>query len=479
MELNKAEKMEQLERVLRGRALQNSESLKSFLRYVVEKTVEGGEAQLKEYTIATEVFGRRSDYDSRVDSVVRVQAGRLRAKLQEYYADEGKDDPVVISLPKGHYHPVFVPAPAAPAGAETLEAPAAGARHPTEGHSSDDDRLRNNGHDNGHAAGVHTSLPPQTAPAVGPRVGGWLPFAAGVVIAALGVGLVFLLSANRDLRARAGASAPVGRASEEVRAVWGPVLADPEPPLLVLSNPAVYRFVNQSDPPSPPGQVIQLTAEQARAMPDTPEFRGQYTMGDGQQPRLIPSLGMYTGMGEAVGLYRLADMFRAAGRGAALKQSRQVSPDDLKYRNVILLGSVYVNEWSGKLPAGETFTYTDAATILNHDPRPGEEREYRPQFDERTGRLVTDYALVTVKPNVSGAHTVTTLAGVYSEGTEAAAEFVTTRHHLTELARGLARLGAGGQPPRHYQALLKVAVENGTPTTITLVAIHPLRGTGR
>src|SRR5215210_4000844 len=108
MELGKEQKLEQLERVLHSRTLQNSESLKAFLRFVVEKTVADRDVLLKEYTIATEVFGRNSDYDPRIDSVVRVQAGRLRTKLQEYYTTEGKGDPVVIDLPKGHYHPVFV-----------------------------------------------------------------------------------------------------------------------------------------------------------------------------------------------------------------------------------------------------------------------------------------------------------------------------------------------------------------------------------
>src|SRR5918997_6559617 len=108
MELGKEQKLEQLERVLHSRTLQNSESLKAFLRFVVEKTLDDESAHLKEYTIATEVFGRNSDYDPRIDSVVRVQAGRLRTKLQEYYTTEGKGDPVVIDLPKGHYHPVFV-----------------------------------------------------------------------------------------------------------------------------------------------------------------------------------------------------------------------------------------------------------------------------------------------------------------------------------------------------------------------------------
>src|SRR5918998_1790721 len=116
MELGKEQKLAQLERVLQSRTLQNSESLKAFLRFVVEQTVDGREAQLKEYIIATEVFGRNSDYDPRIDSVVRVQAGRLRTKLQEYYTTEGKGDPVVIDLPKGHYHPVFVCAQAAGEG---------------------------------------------------------------------------------------------------------------------------------------------------------------------------------------------------------------------------------------------------------------------------------------------------------------------------------------------------------------------------
>lgn len=107
MEVTREEKIEQLDRVLLARSLQGSESLRAFLRFVGLKAIEGQEHQIKEYVIATEVFGRSGDYDSRVDSVVRVQAGRLRARLQDYYASEGKHDRVVIELPKGHYAPVF------------------------------------------------------------------------------------------------------------------------------------------------------------------------------------------------------------------------------------------------------------------------------------------------------------------------------------------------------------------------------------
>src|SRR5512138_607006 len=107
MDLSKDEKLAQLERILHSQILQGSESLRAFLRFVVQKTLDKQEDQLKEYTIATEVFGRGDQYSPRTDSVVRVQASRLRSKLQEYYFTEGKTDGVLIELPKGHYTPSF------------------------------------------------------------------------------------------------------------------------------------------------------------------------------------------------------------------------------------------------------------------------------------------------------------------------------------------------------------------------------------
>ena len=107
MNIPNEEKRAQLERLLQGQTLHNAENLRAFLAYVVDKAIEQQEHLLKEYVIATEVFGRNSGYDSKVDSVVRVQASRLRTKLLEYYTTEGKDDPLIIELPKGQYVPVF------------------------------------------------------------------------------------------------------------------------------------------------------------------------------------------------------------------------------------------------------------------------------------------------------------------------------------------------------------------------------------
>lgn len=79
------EKLSQLEKLLQSRILQGSESLKAFLKFVVLKMVDNQQVSLKEYTIATEVFGRSDNYDSRNDSMVRVQGGRLRIKLPALY----------------------------------------------------------------------------------------------------------------------------------------------------------------------------------------------------------------------------------------------------------------------------------------------------------------------------------------------------------------------------------------------------------
>src|SRR5688572_5770951 len=106
MDLHREEKLEQLERLLQSRTLQGSENLQSFLRYIALKSIDESTDQLKEYTIATEVFGRKN-FSPRGDSIVRVQASRLRHKLHEYYNTEGKTDRVLIELPKGHYITVF------------------------------------------------------------------------------------------------------------------------------------------------------------------------------------------------------------------------------------------------------------------------------------------------------------------------------------------------------------------------------------
>ena len=97
----------QLERILASEGFARNERLSRFLRFVVEQHAEGRDCELKETVIATEVFGRRPDYNPKQDAVVRTEAARLRARLNEYYLADGGSDQLVIELPKGGYVPSF------------------------------------------------------------------------------------------------------------------------------------------------------------------------------------------------------------------------------------------------------------------------------------------------------------------------------------------------------------------------------------
>src|SRR5262249_4694427 len=164
---------------------------------------------------------------------------------------------------------------------------------------------------------------------------------------------------------------------------------------------------------------------------------------------------------------------RSANRNITVKPRWTLSAQSPQDPNILLLCCVWGNELSGKLPQNEGFGFSNNGTVQNRNPQPGEAAEYIPQFEGRTGALLVDYAMITVKPNLFETSKVMILAGVYSEGTEAAAEYVTNKRYVDQLNQRLKQVSEGAQP-RSFQALLKVEVENGIPTTILILAVHAL-----
>lgn len=112
----------EVDRIVASQTFHGASRLVRFLRYVVEQVIEGRAEGIKEYSIGVEVFDRGASFDPRTDSVVRVEARRLRSKLLRYYETEGADSPVIISVPKGSYVPVF--AAGGPASAPSRPPPA-------------------------------------------------------------------------------------------------------------------------------------------------------------------------------------------------------------------------------------------------------------------------------------------------------------------------------------------------------------------
>jgi hypothetical protein len=444
------EKLEQLERILHSRVLQGSESLVALLRYLVREEVADPGVQIRESTIAQEVFGCGSHFDSRTNSVVRVQTKRLRTKLQEYYETEGVSDRVFIDLPKGHYKVAFSYAPQKDETSFTQDAQAEAGAPPDP------------------ALSDVASTPPARKADVWKNV-----LILAIII--LTVAVAVLASSIINLRKQTQeAVLPVGKEAD-LGFVWSPFLKSNAPTLTVLSNPAVYRFLNNSDPAAVSKDSLQITTEQAQMLGEV--LKNKLVMKQNRAPRLVLSTANYTGIGEAIGLYHLTSLFKTAGRDLTLKQSRTISAEDLKNHSVILLGSAWVNDWVEKLPVKESFVYGVNASIENKDPQPGEEREYRPRYNEQTGEVEEDYALITVKPGLTGEHRLMILAGILSEGTQAAAEYVTRKDYLGVLNQRLQSMTGEGGPPNYYQVLLKVNVDNGIPTTVSILAIHTLKMT--
>jgi adenylate cyclase len=109
IEENQTRVKDQLNRILSSKAFDQSPKMKQLLSFVVEQTLAGNGDRLKQFTIATEVFDRDADFDHQADPIVRIQAGRVRRTLETYYLTEGVNDPLVLSIPKGRYSPIFTP----------------------------------------------------------------------------------------------------------------------------------------------------------------------------------------------------------------------------------------------------------------------------------------------------------------------------------------------------------------------------------
>jgi hypothetical protein len=190
--VNRGEVLHQVARLTAHPLFHGAESLCKLLRYLAEHSIDNPGVPLKEYQIATEVFGRPPDFDPRIDSIVRVQTGRLRSKLAEYYSGDGAEDPIVLEIPKGSYS-LAVHHRAIPHRSQTANG----------------DALR------------HPRPVPHMA---------WLLLATG-----LGAGLLvaLLIAPVVSPRWRSSEAPPL---APELQRFWSAFTEGPEPPLVVFSN---------------------------------------------------------------------------------------------------------------------------------------------------------------------------------------------------------------------------------------------------
>lgn len=433
---HREEKLRQLDRLLQSRILQGSESLKAFLKFVVHKSVENQETLLKEYTIATEVFGRSASYDSRNDSVVRVQAGRLRAKLQEYYATEGKHDRVLIELPKGHYSPTFA----------YIEPP--------------------HEHGNGAAKAAEVTSAPGATPRAADLRNRYL--VTGLIAACGVLALLAISYALGSNRLKPEASKALVMADvQEALPLWSDFMRAPDPVMVAFSN---ARFEGTAEtgmrlmkPMSTP------PAAQSAANKEAPPAITEH----------------YTGVGEVMGVYAMGDFFHRAGRSMRVKRSLLLTWDDLKANDIVILGSPAENDLLRDLPQQQDFVFRmtkegkdiSGFGVVNTKPAPDEQGVYlAKQEGPSRSQISEDYAVISLLKGLDENRRLLILAGITTFGTQAAAEYVTRPEHIKELIAHL-NVAPPGEPPRlppFFQVLVKVKVNGGVPVRISYVTHHVL-----
>jgi hypothetical protein len=408
--------LSQIDRLTSSHVLHGSESLCKLLRYLARHVLDHPGTSIKEYQIATEVFGRSADFDPQLDSMVRVQAGRLRVKLSEYYAGDGAEDPIIVELPKGTYVLAFHHRVAAPARS------AAGG--------------------NGAAAGQPASE--STAPR-----GKWI-VAIATLTFLLAVAAVVILSlvSNRN-SAQAGISheADAGQ-PPAMRVFWNGFVSGPDEPWVIFSN---AKFVGRPD-------------------------SGLRYYDPGKDQKNVAIFDQYTGVGEVLAVHTLDHLFEAFHRQIRVKRGSLFSLDDAKNNNLIFVGSPLENLTLLEIPGTDEFVFHRVMTgprkgdpeLVNVHPQPGEPKELlgTPSNEPMT----EDYAVIALVKGLEPSQSVLILAGETTIGTQAAVEYVCNKNSIEQLLLRLSVAQTGQLKP--FEAVIHVKVTRGVPVSTELVALR-------
>jgi hypothetical protein len=402
----------QVDRLVASSVLHGSESLCKLLQYLAKHALEHPSVPLKEYQIATEVYGRRADFDPQSDSTIRVQAGRLRLKLAEYYAGEGVADPVLVKLPKGTYVLSFEERVIEPQPVLMPLLPEEVARRPR-----------------------HEVMLSHWQIAV-------LVLSIGLVISLLTLGNLLWTRKLPD----AALAAPGAPGTAAMRAFWKPFISSPEQPWVIFSNAA---FVGR-----PETGMRYFNVRDAKA-----------SVHD-----------HYTGVGEVLAIHELDQVFEGMGQRLRVKRGSLFTLDDAKNNDLIFVGSPSENLSLLDIPGTQEFVFHrvesgprqgDLAIVSRH-PRPGEASTFL--ASPSNAALTEDYSVVGLVPGLDPAHFIMILAGTTTFGTQGAVEFVSRQDSVEHLLTRLPAAKNGQEQP--FEALVRVKIARGVPVETELVAVR-------
>jgi hypothetical protein len=400
----------QVERLIHSPLLSGSEALCKLLQFLAQHALNSPDDHLKEYEIATQVFGRPADFDPQADAVVRVQMGRLRTKLAEYYESAGTGDPIRIVARKGGYSLSF--------------------RHRAVTATTDSPQTN--------------TLVPSAKPARA-GVGLSLLVGAAALICVLATVDVLIAVSHRSPGSPDTASNQTAQtAPPSLRTFWAPFLQGSQVPFVIFSN---AQFVGNPD-------------TGMRYYHPSKDSRDHVTQN-------------YTGIGEVMGVKELDGLFQRMGRQFQIKRGGLFTLDDARENNLIFVGSPTENLTLVEIPYHSGFVFRRLQVgkndwvqgVVDLQPHAGESGLYVPTPESQP--MEVDYAIVTLTHGLEHSRWILILAGAYTEGTQAAVDYACDPDSVRDLLR---RLNIQpGSDMKSFEALLRVKVTNDVPLTTELV----------
>jgi hypothetical protein len=403
----------EVESVIESPALQGSESLCRLMRYLANRTIQDPGSAIREHEIAAEVFGRSEAFDPRIDSTVRVNVARLRAKLIDYYNGPGATDRIAIELPKGAYTLVFHPRSVEPEPKIMVR-------------------------------------PAVEAPAIrvepSPRTNRLLAIAL-VCMTCIAAILAATLALDRNGRVKSRMVADAGD-TPSLRRFWGMLLNGPNDPWVVFSN---ATFVGR---PATGMRYLIPSSDSGREVVD-----------------------FYTGIGEVLGIHALDRTFALVNRAIRVKRGGLLSLDDVENNDVVFVGSSLENLPLRDVPGLQDFQFklidkgpqSGDGALINLAPQAGEPKVFLPS----PLPLTEDYAVVALVPALNPSRWALILAGTSTIGTQAAVEYVCREDTVHELLKRAGNPKPGSRPL--FEAVLDVHIKGGVPLRSEIVLFHPRR----
>jgi hypothetical protein len=404
----------QVGRLLHSKTFETSEVHRRLLQYLADKSISGDADRLKEYTIGLEAFGKPSTYDPKHDSIVRLQAGRLRQKLAAYYQTEAVDDAVLVSMPKGAFKLNFEPVA---------------------------------GQDHAHGAP-------------------WNPRRLIVLLsAALAVASIWAVASTIGLvRLHREAQVVAERWTPELESIWGPFLQSNRPLVVCLGTPLFVRFPDFGlfrDP-------------KVNDWPEMEQSKRFAAVRKALGAKGIFASYAYTGAGEASAAFLLSELLSARKRDVLLTRSSILSWEQIVDDDVVFVGPPKFNPQLQAAALAQDIVI-EPEGIRNNKPQPGEPVFLHDLLVPEKPSEGETHALISRTPGLSGVGELFVIAGNASSDTLAAAEWLTEPLRAKELVRRLRT--PSGDIPRYFQAVVKVVFKQGIPVQSSYVFHHVLNGT--